>query len=262
MKQIGTQIRTLRKKHNLTQEQLAALLDVSSQAVSKWENGLTAPDIALLPVLAGVFKVSIDQLFDYNKQEIESQVMDICRESWQYREKEPLRSRRILQEGLRRFPGDPILLNNYLCTLNYETENDEIISVATRLAESVEGDRKLDDVYYDALRFQAEAYARCGEPDFARSTLERIPEIYFTKLSVAAQILTGEEKRAAASQQKWICLEIMVDMMRELAIYYNSQGQPDKAAAERRKAMELIDLFSQGPDHWVERLRIEVQEEE
>lgn len=259
MKQIGTQIRALRKQHDLTQEQLAALLDVSAQAVSKWENGLTAPDITLLPVLAGVFKVSIDQLFDYNKQEVEAQVEAICQESWQYREKEPLRSRQIIQEGLRRFPGDPILLNNYLCTFDLSAENDEVISVATRLAESVEGDRKLDDVYYDALRFQAEAYARRGELDFARVTLERIPEIYFTKLSVAAQILTGEEKRSAASQQKWICLEIMVDMMRELAIYYDSQNQPEKATAERRKALELIDLFSQGPDHWVERLRIEVQ---
>ena len=204
--------------------------------------------------------MSIDELFAYNKQESEAQVEAICRESWQYRESDPMRSRRIIQEGLRRFPGDPILLNNYLCTFDMATEHDEIISVATRLAESVEGNRKWDDIYYDALRFQAEAYAICGEPDFARVTLERIPEIYFTKLSVAAQILTGEEKRSAAAQQKWISLEIMVDMMRELALYYDSQGEKEKAAEERRMGQKLIDLFSPGGDHWIERLRVELEE--
>lgn len=55
----------LRKQYRMTQEQLAAQVGVTFQAVSKWETGQTLPDIALLPVLAGIFEVSIDALLGY-----------------------------------------------------------------------------------------------------------------------------------------------------------------------------------------------------
>ncbi|WJH36066.1 helix-turn-helix transcriptional regulator [Paenibacillus sp. CC-CFT747] len=58
-----SQIRRLRKNHGLTQEQLAERLGVSYQSVSKWENKQSCPDIALVPLIAEVFRVSIDELF-------------------------------------------------------------------------------------------------------------------------------------------------------------------------------------------------------
>lgn len=61
---IGNKIKQLRFKASFTQEQLAEKLNVSPQAVSKWENGITMPDIALLPLLSEVFGVSIDDMFD------------------------------------------------------------------------------------------------------------------------------------------------------------------------------------------------------
>ena len=60
---IGENIKQLRGELSLTQEQLAARLGYTAQAVSKWENGATAPDIALLPLLAQALGVSIDTLF-------------------------------------------------------------------------------------------------------------------------------------------------------------------------------------------------------
>ena len=50
---IGEKIKTLRREMKLTQEQLAEYLDISSQAVSKWETGISSPDIDMLPRLAG-----------------------------------------------------------------------------------------------------------------------------------------------------------------------------------------------------------------
>ena len=61
--QIGNNIKFLRQKSNLTQEQLAQRLDVSYQAVSKWETNSNTPDISLLPKIASLFHVSIDALF-------------------------------------------------------------------------------------------------------------------------------------------------------------------------------------------------------
>lgn len=61
-----------RKQMKLTQEQLAAKLGVTFQAVSKWENGLTYPDMEILPKLAAILKVQIDSLLGYQAQKLKT----------------------------------------------------------------------------------------------------------------------------------------------------------------------------------------------
>ena len=61
-KTIGKRIAALRKEKGLKQEDVARSLDVSSQAVSKWENDQSYPDISLLPKLAKLLGVSVDAL--------------------------------------------------------------------------------------------------------------------------------------------------------------------------------------------------------
>lgn len=60
---LGKKISELRKEKGITQEELAERLGVSPQAVSKGENDLSCPDIMLLPELAKLFDVAIDELF-------------------------------------------------------------------------------------------------------------------------------------------------------------------------------------------------------
>lgn len=69
MKNIGNNIKQLRQQKKMTQKQVAKRLDVSYQAISKWENNTNAPDIALLPEIAELFGVSIDVLFSDNIME-------------------------------------------------------------------------------------------------------------------------------------------------------------------------------------------------
>ena len=59
---LGSRIAELRRKKNMTQEDLANALGVTPQAVSKWENDLSCPDITLLPQLARLFGVTTDEL--------------------------------------------------------------------------------------------------------------------------------------------------------------------------------------------------------
>ena len=61
---INENIRKLRLQKRLSQESLGELLGVSAQAVSKWEQGITSPDISLLPAIAECFGVTIDSLFE------------------------------------------------------------------------------------------------------------------------------------------------------------------------------------------------------
>lgn len=63
--QIGKNIHAFCKQQGLTQEKLAEQIRVSFQAVSKWENGSSMPDISVLPLLANVLHCSIDQLMGY-----------------------------------------------------------------------------------------------------------------------------------------------------------------------------------------------------
>ena len=63
---IGENIKKLRNEKQVTQEQLAAHLSISSQSVSKWENNVNTPDIFLLPAIAEYFEVQIDELFKIN----------------------------------------------------------------------------------------------------------------------------------------------------------------------------------------------------
>lgn len=68
---IGEKIKELRKKHGITQEKLAEQLNVSYQAVSKWENNVANPDFSLIVPLAKLFKVTTDELlgFDLSEQD-------------------------------------------------------------------------------------------------------------------------------------------------------------------------------------------------
>ena len=60
---LGKAIQILRKKRRISQGELAQQLHVSIQAVSKWETGRANPELSLLPGLAELFGVSIDELF-------------------------------------------------------------------------------------------------------------------------------------------------------------------------------------------------------
>lgn len=59
---LGSRINEYRRQRNITQEQLAEAMGVTSQAVSKWENDISCPDISVLPQLADYFSVTLDRL--------------------------------------------------------------------------------------------------------------------------------------------------------------------------------------------------------
>lgn len=236
---IGNTIRELRKSKNMTQEQLADKLGISFQAVSKWENNISLPDITVIPALASVFCVSVDRLFAEDIRSIDEEVSYICDKAFEFRESDPEMSRKILEDGIKKYPGNDILLNNLLYTLNYSKQPDETIKIASKLIDRTH----LSDVKYDALRFLAYAYNAKGDEESAVNALEQIPEIYFTKLSELSFIVSGDRKYEVAEKQKWISFEILIQMMWKIAEYYEEKGEIDNAITETKKAVELIEVF-------------------
>lgn len=79
MNTMGEKIAELRKSKSMTQEELAARIGVSPQAISRWENSATMPDIMLLPVIANILDITIDELFSTDKAtEINGQDFDLA----------------------------------------------------------------------------------------------------------------------------------------------------------------------------------------
>ena len=181
----------------------------------------------------------MDELFDFNLKEIEHAVRIITEKAYQYRESNPAESRRILEEGLKKYPENDILLNNLLYVLDYSVKPDETIAIASKLIEKT----NQNDVKYDALRFLAYAYKAKGDLESAEAAIEQIPEIYFTKLTEKAYLLSGKAKFEAAEKQKWISFENLLQMMWKLAEYYEENGKIDKAIAETKKALNLIPII-------------------
>ena len=68
MKTIGNKIKELRRSKGMSQKDIADKLGVTSQAVSKWENDGSLPEMTMLPDIASLFGIQIDDLFEYSTE--------------------------------------------------------------------------------------------------------------------------------------------------------------------------------------------------
>ena len=246
---IGNKIKELRKQRGITQEQLANSMGISFQAVSKWENNITLPDITFAPILASYFGVSMDELFGFNLKEIDSDIDSIVNEAYKFRETNPQKSKDIIEEGLNKYPDNDILLNNLLYVLNYTKDPDKTITIATSLIERTHH----SDIKYDAIRFLAYAYKVKGDLKSAEAAINQIPEIYFNRLTEIAYLLEGKAKFEAAEKQKWVSFENLIQMMEKVAEYFESEGMKMKSIEEREKALKLIEIMGNNAyDSYVE----------
>ena len=104
---IGSNIKKYRKQRKITQEQLAEVLGVSDQAVSRWENGSTYPDIELLPTIALYFGVTLDEMMGMEAIKDESDIEDILSRRQELRNSgEVVKSYKMLREAVKRYPNN------------------------------------------------------------------------------------------------------------------------------------------------------------
>lgn len=116
---IADNIRKYRKAFGLTQENLAERFNVSFQAVSRWENGTTYPDIELLPVIAEFFGIGIDELMGATKEERKE-----ASENYYLRLNrtvDPKERLSLLHEIHREYPKDATIIWN-LCSVTEDLE--------------------------------------------------------------------------------------------------------------------------------------------
>ena len=243
---MGEKIRSLRKQKNISQEVLAQYLEISFQAVSKWENGDTMPDVSLIPAIAIFFEVSTDELFDFNRLETERKVQEACWDIADIRYNDPQKAEQMLRDLLKQYPGNEVILNNLLYTMRTPERYDEVVTLCKTILEAT----RYDDVKYDVLRILAETYHDMGQQVLVKPTLEQIPEIYFSKLELSANLLDGKDAMNAAVVQAYLSRDDLLCMLSRLSQLYRRQGDAEKATEFADLTKKVYALFEGRDDEF------------
>ena len=194
---IGNKIRELRKKKGITQEALASVLSVSPQAVSKWESGLTYPDMEMIPVIAGYFEVSMDILFDYDVREMKAKITKITNEASKYFFDDTPRYIDTIKAALQEYPENEFLLCCLLDAYEYALRDQDDTS---HLDELIELSEKIITESSDFLRIcnakdcQSAAYLKKGEYQKAKDVLETLPCDFNIRNDTISFRLSGKDK--------------------------------------------------------------------
>ncbi|MDR0862707.1 MAG: helix-turn-helix domain-containing protein [Oscillospiraceae bacterium] len=137
----GDKMRALRKKRDLTQEQLAEYLGVTFQAVSKWETGAAYPDILLIPVIANFYGVTTDELLGVDvskaKEKVQAYIEEINSLQLRWKGDETIA---LCRKACLEFPGNQELLWNLAVQLRWFADGspesyDEPIAICKKILE-------------------------------------------------------------------------------------------------------------------------------
>lgn len=199
---IGENLKRLRREKDLTQEELAAHLGVSFQAISKWERGESYPDITILPALSNYFKISIDELVgmeEIKRTEEYEKINKLWLENRNNkRHKENVK---LMRDALKFFPNDALLLVQLSSSLERldgtETEKQQYLKESIALQEQIL--RGEDSEVRNATLYNiCFGYWKIGEHEKAIKQAEKLPNFYKSRENALVYFLEGEEKRKIA----------------------------------------------------------------
>lgn len=198
---IGSKIRELRRECGLTQEEVAAHLGISFQAISKWERSDGYPDITMLPALARYFGVTVDALLGVNDAASQARYEEINR-TWEtnraagkHRENVAL-----MQAALQDYPNDALLLVQLSASLERLERWQESAMVQEQILR-YGGDSEICSATQFNICF---TYQRLGEHEKALIQARKLPNLYKTRENALVCLARGEEKtRAALTPLQW-----------------------------------------------------------
>ncbi|MDR0862510.1 MAG: helix-turn-helix domain-containing protein [Oscillospiraceae bacterium] len=254
---IGEIIKKLRRERDMTQEQLAEYLNLTTQAVSKWETGASLPDITLLPILANLFGVSSDVLLgidvtakDKRIQEIYDAAYELYLHGFHNAE-----AAEVLRAGLREFPNSHKLMSGLMTRLWMERENDkpepirnEMTQEVMRLGEKILAESADDECRQNAIQILCFLYCEpeIGQREKAVALAEKMPSMWLSRDVLLAQI-NGFDARLDLLKS-YIGQTLLM-----LNISYVNYGAPrytdDEVVAVKQKMLALLDIYYEDGDY-------------
>ena len=205
--QLGAFIRSIRISKGMTQQSLAKALHVTDKAVSKWERGLSLPDICLFSNLANVLNVSAsDLLLECSDEETPSRLVQIYEDAADIRA--PLHIILGCTELLRKYRENDGLFDRYLESIRISGE------YLLAVAEKVESPGQLD--YLLSQRGQP-SRATVADYDFTGNRILVVEDMEVNR-EIAAEILRGTGASFDFAEDGQICLDMVSSSPKE---YYD-----------------------------------------
>ncbi|MCL2058205.1 MAG: helix-turn-helix domain-containing protein [Oscillospiraceae bacterium] len=185
---IAGNLKRLRKEKDLTQEEVAQMLNVSPQSVSKWERGETIPDITLLPALSNLYKVSVDTLIGMDKINSQQMRNDIFTAAHTHmRNGETAAAVQVFTEAIKTYPNDEGIMSDLAMALALG-DDPESLQQAITLCERLLSDNQGDKVHHTTRAALCFIFLKAGEKDKSIEIARRLPHLRESRESVLAQI--------------------------------------------------------------------------
>lgn len=252
---ISEVIRYYRKKENLTQEQVANYLNISTPAVNKWESGISYPDITLLLSLARVLKIDVNTLLAFDEELTEENVKNLGKEIGEIASKDGLQ--KAFEKGgelIKQYPScDELILRIsqvlriYLLSPKIE-EKDKYERKIISWLELVAASGKEKTASAAKLELSA-IYRIKREYDKAQEMLDKIPEVEVDKKIEQALILEGsgkideaygiwESKLWKNAHETFTVLSLMIELLYKEKKFSEAEEYIERA----KKATEVFDI--------------------
>ena len=202
MKSIGERIKEFRQKNRMTQEQLASYLNITFQTVSKWETGVSSPDLSLIVPITKILHISADTLLGINDVESDKRY-DELKQAYDhtFKTEDFTERQRICELAVSEYPGDMKWLYNLagvISNRSFEYEDhDRYVAEqekAIKLFDAVVKNCKDDILRGYAISGITQLLGWRGRKDEARKYIELLPEqTITTRDAVLENILDGDE---------------------------------------------------------------------
>lgn len=244
---IGEKIKSLRKQQDITQEKLATYLNISYQAVSKWENGTALPDLSLIPAISNFFGVSADYLLgienDNTNEDIENTLIKV--DELNHAGKR-LDSISILEEKLTLYPNNHALLVEWIeskcLTLSPEDDQEKWLNEIIEKCNLILSDCSIDEIRYKTKTNMVFAYSLCGKNDVAEKLCYGFPENPYSKVEMMSMIAHPKER----VNYKKKCIgrdfeSLFIDIL-SIAKHHYCFANPEDAIPVCQTALDILDL--------------------
>ncbi|MDR0861380.1 MAG: helix-turn-helix domain-containing protein [Oscillospiraceae bacterium] len=234
---VSVKLKQLRRDRDITQEELAKFLGVSFQTVSKWERGDCYPDITMLPLLAGYFNVTVDDLLGMDKIRDEARIAEAQNRQFEMYTT-PGKADDVVvmwREMARDFPHNISVqfhlaqaLFQYAVFTKKNESQYEGVEILERIIGSLDGDER-----HHAISLICNAYAQAGDTQKALDRANSLTSITNCREVVIENILlTANDERAIT--------QLRDDLIRFNMMFRNAIGQLFSWSRSLKNAKDVV----------------------
>lgn len=231
----GSNFKKIRKDAKLTQEQVAAMLNISAQAVSRWETDSAMPDISMLPAIANTFHVTTDSLLGVDVENVDTYIDNLCDNMLDFSEQDISDKVKEFREAVRNNPNSTKLKEHYtmlLCMLRMKagySNDQELIKEICSLCSDLEGSetKVASSGYYFTMMTILQNKLQGDTPEEIINKAKELPRMDHCREVTLPRCLNGHDRLKANKQLLFDCMRYGVTALLNLCLDGEQLGNVD-----------------------------------